>query len=93
MFYTDDTTTPVANTTTALQYQSYIRQFVTGHGNGLLLTSDREVTLIPDWPVYGQASRFFNISSEGFLDQSMPHNREENCQFLNKVIAEPVNGA
>lgn len=30
MFYADDVYTLVANTTTALQYQSFIRQFVTG---------------------------------------------------------------
>ncbi|KAK2785070.1 hypothetical protein FQN53_007963 [Emmonsiellopsis sp. PD_33] len=83
MFYTDDTTTPVDNATTALQYQSYIRQFVTGQTGKLQ----------PDWPAYGQDSHFVNITSEGFMNEVVPQDREATCQFLNKVAADPRNGA
>lgn len=95
MFYTDDITTPVANTTTALQYQSYIRQFVTGHKSpgGYPTASGQPTPLIPDWPIYGQESHFFNITSEGFVNNPMQQSREETCQFLNRVVADPSNGA
>lgn len=94
MFYTDDITTPVANTTTALQYQSYIRQFVAVHRNQHgYPTASGKLTSLPDWPVYGRESRFFNITLEGFVNEPMPQSREETCRFLNKVIADPVNGA
>lgn len=93
MFYTDDVSTPVANATTALQYQSFIRQFVTGQTREHLATSTIATKLVPDWPVYGQDSRFFNITSEGFIDEAMPRNREETCEFLNQIVADPANGA
>jgi hypothetical protein len=93
MFYTDDTTTPVANSTTALQYQSYLRQFVTSNRKGYIAPTDGETALVPDWSVYGQDSRFFNITLQGFIDEPMPHNREANCQFLNQLVADPANGA
>lgn len=93
MFYTDDVSTPVANTTTALQYQSFIRQFVTGQTREHLAASITATKPVPDWPVYGQDSRFFNITSEGFIDEAMPQNREETCRFLNKIVADPANGA
>lgn len=93
MFYSDNTTTPVPNITTALQYQSYLRQFVAGQLREKVSISHNVASLAPDWPVYGETSRFFNISSEGFLDQPMPQSREENCRFLNGIIADPANGA
>ena len=93
MFYTDDATTPVANATTALQYQSYIRQFVAGRTKVHLATSGKVPALEPNWPVYGQDSLFFNITSEGFINEAMPQVREATCQFLNQLVADPANGA
>jgi hypothetical protein len=93
MFYTDDITTPVANSTTALQYQSYIRQFVASHKRKRLVVPHRATTLAADWPVYGQDSLFFNITSDGFINEAILHNRESTCQFLNQIVADPANGA
>lgn len=93
MFYSDDVTTPVANVTTALQYQTYIRQFVSGNAKPYLSDTVNATNLAPDWPVYGQDSRFFNISLGGFVDEVMPASREESCNFLNQVTTDPVNGA
>jgi hypothetical protein len=93
MFYTDDITTPVANSTIALQYQSYVRQFVAGHKRRQLVVPHKEATSAPDWPVYGRGSLFFNITSDEFIDQAMPQNRESTCRFLNRIVADPANGA
>jgi hypothetical protein len=94
MFYSDDTTTPVANSTTALQYQSYLRQFVTqNRKTGRYRTSGGTASFARDWPIYGRDSRFFNITLEGFMDQSMPESRIANCQFLDQLVADPANGA
>ncbi|KFY03325.1 hypothetical protein O988_01556 [Pseudogymnoascus sp. VKM F-3808] len=93
MFYTNDASTPVANSTTALQYQSYIRQFVAGNRRSQPVVPHRATTLAPDWPVYGKDSLFFNITSDGFIDEAMPQNRESTCQFLNQIVADPANGA
>jgi hypothetical protein len=93
MFYTDDASTPVANSTTALQYQSYIRQFVSGQWRKDLVVPRIAAMSGPDWPVYGGDSMIFNITSDGFVDTAMPQNRQSTCQFLNQIVADPANGA
>lgn len=94
MFYTDDTTTPVANATTALQYQSYLRQFITDNRkvNGYRVSGGADA-LASEWPVYGQDTLFFNITLGGFVNQPMPESRIANCEFLDQLVANPANGA
>jgi hypothetical protein len=95
MFYINDVTTPVANASVALQYQQYLRQFVAfrssqqphidSHGAA-------EISLSA-WSVYGKRSMFANITDRGFVAEDMPRYREATCQFLNRVVADPTNGA
>jgi hypothetical protein len=94
MFYSDDTTTPVANSATALRYQSYLRQFITGNRNTAgYQASDGATSFARDWQIYGPDSQFFNITLNGFQVQSMPESRITNCRFLNQLVANPANGA
>jgi hypothetical protein len=42
---------------------------------------------------YGNSSKFFNISTGGFLKEDIRSERGNKCRFLDSIIADPVNCA
>ncbi|KAK2806228.1 hypothetical protein FQN50_005953 [Emmonsiellopsis sp. PD_5] len=76
--------TPMKNAQLARELEEYFRRLITRSNN------TRDFAELPDWPVYGDGKRSFDLALEGI---KVSRNRWERCETLNELIGDAKNGA
>ncbi|KAK2800501.1 hypothetical protein FQN51_006070 [Onygenales sp. PD_10] len=75
---------PIKNVQLARELQEYVRRLITCSKN------TRDFPKLPDWPIYGDEKRSFDLALEGI---KVSRNRWERCEVLNEIIGDVKNGA